>query len=100
MSQDSSDEESEEEEEDFAQVQFGSRYTNARCVLMRVCARLHMDVLTAWSIQWLQQVYHQGCANIWVRTEKLMDVQLLDGLLNVSLYVGGKYKDKEHLGWD
>ncbi|MEQ2175515.1 hypothetical protein GOODEAATRI_018666 [Goodea atripinnis] len=29
MSQDSSDEESEGEEEDFAQVQFGSRYTNA-----------------------------------------------------------------------
>lgn len=35
MSQDSSDEDS-GEEEDFAQVQFGSRYTTARCVLMRV----------------------------------------------------------------
>lgn len=35
MSQDSSDEDTEgeeEEEEDFAQVQFGSRYTAARCV--------------------------------------------------------------------
>lgn len=37
MYQDSSDEDS-GEEEDFAQVQFGSRYTAARCVLMRVCA--------------------------------------------------------------
>lgn len=36
MSQDSSDEDS-EEEEDFARVQFGSRYTAARCVLMCVC---------------------------------------------------------------
>ena len=44
MSQDSSDEDS-EEEEDFAQVQFGSRYTTARCVLMRVCACSEMGLL-------------------------------------------------------
>lgn len=36
MSQASSDEDS-EEEEDFARVQFGSRYTAARCGLMCVC---------------------------------------------------------------
>lgn len=36
MSQDSSDEDS-EEEEDFARVQFGSRYTAARCVFVCVC---------------------------------------------------------------
>lgn len=36
MSQDSSDEDS-EEEEDFSRVQFGSRYTSARCVFVCVC---------------------------------------------------------------
>lgn len=39
MSQDSSDEDSEEEEEDFARVQFGSRYTAAWRVCF-VCACL------------------------------------------------------------
>lgn len=47
MSQDSSDEESQEEEEDFARVQFGSRYTAARCVC--VCVRLLRYVPTACS---------------------------------------------------
>lgn len=38
ISQDSDDEDSQEEqEEDISQVQFGSRYTTAWCVLMRVC---------------------------------------------------------------
>lgn len=41
MSQDSSDEES-EEDEDFARVQFGSRYTAAQCVLT-VCELLLSD---------------------------------------------------------
>lgn len=37
MSQGSSDEDSEEEEEDFARVQFGSRYTAARCWCVCLC---------------------------------------------------------------
>lgn len=44
MSQDSSDEDS--EEEDFAQVQFGSRYTAARCVF-KCFVRLLRDGPTA-----------------------------------------------------
>lgn len=46
MSQDSSDEDS-EEEEDFARVQFGSRYTTARCVCLCVRACSEMGPLHA-----------------------------------------------------
>lgn len=59
MSQDSSDEES-EEEEDFAQVQFGSRYTTAQCVLTCVCLFV-CKLVHGWAFcmfQRAQQAYH------------------------------------------
>lgn len=48
MSQGSSDEES-EEEEDFARVQFGSRYTAARCVHLCVLAQLQVHCMFQWA---------------------------------------------------
>lgn len=53
MSQDSSDEDS-EEEEDFSRVQFGSRYTAARCVRLCVLAQLCVHCM----IQWAHEAYH------------------------------------------
>lgn len=61
MSQDSSDEDS-EEEEDFARVQFGSRYTAARCVFACLCVLAQLCVHCMF--QWAQKANctqtHQG----------------------------------------
>lgn len=51
MSQGSSDEDS-EEEQDFAQVQFGSRYTAARCgciMCVRVCLLSNVRCMFQWA---------------------------------------------------
>lgn len=50
LAHDSSDEDS-EEEEDFARVQFGSRYTAARCVFVCACSAHCM-------FQWAQEAFH------------------------------------------